>query len=109
MGYYVSNEYTEEEMRENPPEPPQLDKLTRIILAESPRVTRFPCEFDKPAPIPGVDEMQTGDEALNGHEPQQRQHLFQQQQQQQQQQQEGVEEEEEEEEEAEEDDAMEEQ
>ena len=62
VGYYVSNEYADEELRENPPEEPLLDKLTRVILAESPRVTRFPCEFDKPQPIPGAN--QGGEEAM---------------------------------------------
>lgn len=52
VGYYVSNEYTDDELRENPPEIPQLERLTRTILADSPRVTRFPCDFDKPQPIP---------------------------------------------------------
>ena len=56
VGYYVSNEYSEDELRESPPEVPILEKLTRVILAESPRVTRFPCEFDKPQPIPGTGQ-----------------------------------------------------
>jgi histone chaperone ASF1 len=42
----VNNEYNDEELRENPPSVPQLDKIVRNILAEKPRVTRFPCEFD---------------------------------------------------------------
>ena len=46
VGYYVNNEYNDEELRENPPSVPQLDKIVRNILAEKPRVTRFPCEFD---------------------------------------------------------------
>tara|TARA_B100001778_G_C18549095_1_gene612189 strand:- start:609 stop:1112 length:504 start_codon:yes stop_codon:yes gene_type:complete len=46
VGYYVNNEYNDEELRENPPSLPQLDKIVRNILAEKPRVTRFPCEFD---------------------------------------------------------------
>ena len=43
VGYYVNNEYNDEELRENPPSVPQLDKIVRNILAEKPRVTRFPC------------------------------------------------------------------
>ena len=41
VGYYVNNEYESEEMRENPPEEVQLDKVQREVLASKPRVTRF--------------------------------------------------------------------
>lgn len=37
IGYYVSNDYTEAELRETPPVPPQWDKLQRNILATNPR------------------------------------------------------------------------
>jgi len=46
VGYYVNTEYESEELRETPPEPVQLDKLVRNILADKPRVTKFPIEFD---------------------------------------------------------------
>mmetsp|Transcript_12605 Transcript_12605/g.27241 ORF Transcript_12605/g.27241 Transcript_12605/m.27241 type:complete len:200 (-) Transcript_12605:927-1526(-) len=49
IGYYVNNEYLEEELRENPPEVPILSKIYRSILADHPRVTRFPIEFDSQA------------------------------------------------------------
>ncbi|ODM97936.1 Histone chaperone asf1 [Orchesella cincta] len=50
VGYYVNNEYSDPEMRENPPTVPQYEKLTRNILATQPRVTRFKIEWDdKPA------------------------------------------------------------
>ncbi len=59
MGYYLNNEYEDPELRENPPEVPHVDKLTRSILASDPRVTRFPCDFDAPpaeeAPPPGQE------------------------------------------------------
>ena len=42
----VNNEYNDEELQENPPNVPKLDCIVRNILAEKPRVTRFPCEFD---------------------------------------------------------------
>ena len=29
VGYYVNNDYTEEELRENPPEKPIIDKIQR--------------------------------------------------------------------------------
>ncbi|WFD34629.1 Histone chaperone asf1 [Malassezia cuniculi] len=41
VGYYVNNAYEDEEMRENPPEEVQLDKVRREVLASKPRVTRF--------------------------------------------------------------------
>ena len=41
VGYYVNNDYTEEEMRENPPAVPDLAKIQRHILAEKPRVSRI--------------------------------------------------------------------
>ena len=38
IGYYVSNDYTEPELREVNPSPPQWDKLQRNILATNPRL-----------------------------------------------------------------------
>ncbi|XP_070562700.1 histone chaperone ASF1A-like [Ptychodera flava] len=46
VGYYVNNEYTDPELRENPSTVPQFDKMTRNILATSPRVTRFKIDWD---------------------------------------------------------------
>ncbi|XP_034656494.1 histone chaperone asf1 [Drosophila subobscura] len=46
VGYYVNNDYGEQEMRENPPTKPLFDKLTRNILASKPRVTRFKINWD---------------------------------------------------------------
>ena len=56
VGYYVNNEYADEELREDPPATVKLDRVVRNILAEKPRVTRFPCAFDAPA-IPAAGEM----------------------------------------------------
>ena len=50
----MNSDYTDEEMRLNPPPQPKLDLLERSILAENPRVTKFPCLFDQPEPIPGA-------------------------------------------------------
>ncbi|KAE8300815.1 Histone chaperone asf1b-B Anti-silencing function protein 1-like protein Bb [Larimichthys crocea] len=41
IGYYVNNEYTDPELRENPPLKPDYTQLQRNILASNPRVTRF--------------------------------------------------------------------
>ena len=46
VGYYVNVEYDDPEMNENPPAPPQIDRLTRHILAEKPRVTKFQIDWD---------------------------------------------------------------
>lgn len=40
VGYYVNNEYTDEVLRENPPEQVIIDQLQRNILADKPKVTR---------------------------------------------------------------------
>ena len=41
VGYYVNNYYEDPELVENPPEKPLIDRLTRHILVEKPRVTKF--------------------------------------------------------------------
>ena len=41
VGYYVNNYYEDPEMAENPPEKPDITKLTRHLLVEKPRVTKF--------------------------------------------------------------------
>ncbi|KAI8910049.1 hypothetical protein DFJ77DRAFT_512940 [Powellomyces hirtus] len=46
VGYYVNNDYTDEAMRESPPEVPDLKILQRSILADKPRVTRFSIPWD---------------------------------------------------------------
>jgi histone chaperone ASF1 len=47
VGYYVNNEYAEEYDPEvGPPTPIDLNKVVRTILADKPRVTRFPISWD---------------------------------------------------------------
>lgn len=48
IGYYVNNEYLDDELRENPPEKPIIERLGRSILADHPRVTKFLVDFDAP-------------------------------------------------------------
>lgn len=48
VGYYVSNEYTDPAMQEEPPSQPQFDKLQRNILASNPRVTKFKINWEDP-------------------------------------------------------------
>ncbi|KAJ2704740.1 Histone chaperone asf1 [Coemansia sp. IMI 203386] len=54
IGYYVDNVYTDEELQANPPEVPLLDRIFRRILADKPRVTRFPINWDDPHKIEEV-------------------------------------------------------
>lgn len=46
VGYFINNDYSDMELRENPPAKPQFDKMTRNILASKPRVTRFKINWD---------------------------------------------------------------
>jgi len=59
VGYYVNNDYTDPELRENPPEIPQFDKVQKNILATNPRVTRFKIDWENSTetPPPQVNEM----------------------------------------------------
>lgn len=41
VGYYVNNEYDSEELVNDPPAKPIIEKIRRNVLAEKPRVTRF--------------------------------------------------------------------
>ncbi|GLC40883.1 Histone chaperone asf1b [Pleodorina starrii] len=63
VGYYVNNDYMDEELRENPPEQPRLDRLQRSILDAHPRVTRYSIPFDEPEPMEGAQPM---DEDMGG-------------------------------------------
>ncbi|KAJ1605325.1 putative ASF1 anti-silencing function 1 like protein [Cryptosporidium canis] len=46
IGYYVHNVYMDPLLEDNPPDIPILDKLQRIVLSESPRLTRFNISWD---------------------------------------------------------------
>ncbi|KAJ1662629.1 Histone chaperone asf1 [Coemansia sp. RSA 1813] len=48
IGYYVDNAYIDDELQQDPPEVPVLDRVYRNILADKPRVTRFPINWDDP-------------------------------------------------------------
>ncbi|XP_067934607.1 histone chaperone asf1b-B-like [Watersipora subatra] len=45
VGYYVNNDYTDPEMKENPPSVPDYTQLQRNVLATAPRVTKFPIDW----------------------------------------------------------------
>lgn len=57
VGYFINNEYTDPELRENPPAKPLFDKVARNILATKPRVTRFKINWDN------AEEEQNGEGA----------------------------------------------
>ena len=46
VGYYVNVEYDNQEMNESPPQYPDISRLTRHILMEKPRVTKFQIDWD---------------------------------------------------------------
>jgi len=45
VGYYVSNQYVQHELIEEPPSIVAIDKVQRFVLASMPRVSRFPISF----------------------------------------------------------------
>jgi hypothetical protein len=57
IGYYLNNDYDDEELRNNPPATPDLARISRNILASDPRVTRFPADWDNPP----ADDMPVAD------------------------------------------------
>jgi len=69
VGYYVNNEYTVEEAEmgeeggegEEPPVPLDMEKVVRTILADKPRVTRFPINWGDQKDQEQQHEIQQGD------------------------------------------------
>ncbi|KAJ0042967.1 hypothetical protein Pint_18691 [Pistacia integerrima] len=45
VGYYVNNDYEDEQLKEEPPPKVMIDKVQRNILSDKPRVTKFPINF----------------------------------------------------------------
>ena len=64
VGYYVNNSYSDPELVNNPPSPPRTDLMHREILAQKPRVTRFPINWDNPA-APTANAASPGTEGLS--------------------------------------------
>ncbi|KAG9251224.1 histone chaperone ASF1 [Emericellopsis atlantica] len=52
VGYYVNNEYDSQELIDEPPAKPLVDRVRRNVLAEKPRVTRFAIKWDSEASAP---------------------------------------------------------
>ncbi|OWZ24300.1 Histone chaperone ASF1 [Phytophthora megakarya] len=59
VGYYVNNDYADPFLLENPPAPVDVSKLQRNVLADKPRVTRFPIDWS-PAGAQGSNAMEDG-------------------------------------------------
>lgn len=75
VGYYVNNDYDDEQLRAEPPQKVLVDKVQRNILADKPRVTKFPINFcpeknengEQPCPSPEhvAETSKQGDEPLS--------------------------------------------
>jgi len=85
VGYYVNNDYDDEQLREEPPTKVLIDKVQRNILTDKPRVTKFPINFhpeneqtlgDGPAPTePFADSVVNGEAPVFLEQPQKLQEI----------------------------------
>lgn len=74
VGYYVNNDYDDEQLREEPPPRVLIDRVQRNILADKPRVTKFPINFhpennehgEEPPPLAehAIESNEIGEEPL---------------------------------------------
>lgn len=68
VGYYVNNDYDDEQLREEPPPKVLTDRVQRNILSDKPRVTKFPINFhpenneNEEQPPPSDQQPETGEE-----------------------------------------------
>lgn len=56
VGYYVNNDYDDEQLREEPPPKVLIERVQRNILSDKPRVTKFPINFQNFHPDDGGNE-----------------------------------------------------
>jgi len=76
----VYNFYADQELADNPPEEVQIDKITRNILADKPRITRFDIKWgdEKEEEIPEGGDMNSHE--INGQDAEtsylEKMHLF---------------------------------
>ncbi|EYC39809.1 hypothetical protein Y032_0640g997 [Ancylostoma ceylanicum] len=65
LGWFVSNDYEDPELKENPPAKPIIEKLTRTVQTDDLRVTSFPIKWDENQPdeYPPEQEQVEVDEA----------------------------------------------
>ncbi|QCE16931.1 histone chaperone ASF1 [Vigna unguiculata] len=70
VGYYVNNDYDDEQLREEPPPKVLIDRVQRNILSDKPRVTKFPINFhpenneNEEQPPPSEPPSETGEDPL---------------------------------------------
>ncbi|KAG5018024.1 hypothetical protein AAZX31_06G002100 [Glycine max] len=71
VGYYVNNDYDDEQLREEPPPKVLIDRVQRNILSDKPRVTKFPINFhpennenEEQQPPPSEHPSETGEDPL---------------------------------------------
>ncbi|WVZ20403.1 hypothetical protein V8G54_007725 [Vigna mungo] len=70
VGYYVNNDYDDEQLREEPPPKVLIDQVQRNILSDKPRVTKFPINFhpenneNEEQPPPSEHPSETGEDPL---------------------------------------------
>lgn len=71
VGYYVNNEYDDEELRANQPEAVLVDRIVRNILSDKPRVTRVPIKWDTTTEIeePPAERLEGADSEHLGRAP----------------------------------------
>jgi len=59
VGYFVNNEYENEDLKLNPPSKPDFSRIVREVLVDKPRVTRYPIDWCKtPSAAVDVDGLQ---------------------------------------------------
>ncbi|VDP37447.1 unnamed protein product, partial [Heligmosomoides polygyrus] len=61
LGWFVSNDYEDPELKENPPAKPLLEKLTRTVQTDDLRVTSFPIKWDENQPDEYPPEPEQGE------------------------------------------------
>ena len=65
IGYYVYNDYTDQELIEMPPEKVKIDAVTRNILVDKPRITRFDIKWkEDPVDLMESSKILSGSEAM---------------------------------------------
>ncbi|KAL9226116.1 hypothetical protein vseg_001966 [Gypsophila vaccaria] len=64
VGYYVNNDYDDEQLREEPLQKVIIDKVQRNVLADKPRVTKFPINFNPE----NIEPAELDDDAVNEQE-----------------------------------------
>ncbi|PIO65795.1 Anti-silencing protein, ASF1-like protein [Teladorsagia circumcincta] len=61
LGWFVSNDYEDPELKENPPAKPLIEKLTRTVQIDDLRVTSFPIKWDENQPDEYPPEPEQGE------------------------------------------------